>query len=136
MGEFRITENVWKMGATGIYQRLLCTRNDEGGEEPSAADKKVGDNSKCRQLFKKFIHLFIFGCAASSPIAARKVSPVVSGGYSLPRRTVFALWWLPLLWSAGALAPGTRASVVAALGLSSCGSRALEHELSICGAQP
>ena len=51
VGEFRITENVWKLGATGIYQLLLCTRNDEGGEEPSATDKKVGDINKCRWLF-------------------------------------------------------------------------------------
>ena len=33
-----------------------------------------------------------------------------------------------------AQAPGTRASVVAACGLSCCGSRALEHRLSSCGA--
>ena len=39
---------------------------------------------------------------------------------------------LPL---SGAWALGVRASVVAACGLSSCGSRALEHRLSICGAR-
>ena len=82
------------------------------------------------------INLFIFGCAESSPIAAPRVSLVVSGGYSLLWCMVFALRWLLLLWSAGALGLGTRALVVAALGLSSYGSRALEHELSICGAQP
>ena len=32
----------------------------------------------------------------------------------------------------GARAVGTQASVVAALGLSSCGSRVLEHRLSSC----
>ena len=31
---------------------------------------------------------------------------------------------------------GAQASVVAAHGLSSCGSRALEHRLSSCGARP
>ena len=35
----------------------------------------------------------------------------------------------------GAWAPGTRASVVVARGLSSCGSWALEHRLSSCGTQ-
>ena len=34
----------------------------------------------------------------------------------------------------GARAPGMQASVVVALGLSSCGSQALEHRLSSCGA--
>ena len=82
------------------------------------------------------INLFIFGCAESSPIAAHRVPLVVSGGYSLLWCMVFALRRLLLLWSTGALELGTRALVVAALGLSSCGSRALEHELSICAAQP
>ena len=35
----------------------------------------------------------------------------------------------------GAQALGARASVVVARGLSSCGSRALEHTLSSCGAR-
>ena len=35
----------------------------------------------------------------------------------------------------GARALGVQASVVAACGLSSCGSRALEHRLSSCGTQ-
>ena len=35
----------------------------------------------------------------------------------------------------GARALGTRAAVVMARGLSSCGSRALEHRLSSCGAR-
>ena len=35
----------------------------------------------------------------------------------------------------GARAPGTRASVVVARGLSSCGSQALERRLSSCGTQ-
>ena len=35
----------------------------------------------------------------------------------------------------GSRAPGMRASVVLAHGLSSCGSQALEHRLSSCGAQ-
>ena len=35
----------------------------------------------------------------------------------------------------GVWALGTRASVVVARGLSSCGSRALEHRLSSCGAR-
>ena len=79
-----------------------------------------------------FVSFFLFGCAESSPIAAHRVSlVVVSGGCSLWWCMVFALWWLPLWWNTGALALGTWALVVAALGLSSCGSRALEHELSM-----
>ena len=35
----------------------------------------------------------------------------------------------------GAWALGSRASVVVARGFSSCGSRALEHKLSSCGAR-
>ena len=37
-------------------------------------------------------------------------------------------------FSCGARALGARALVVAARGLTSCGSRALEHRLSSCGA--
>ena len=44
----------------------------------------------------------------------------------------FSLRWLLLLPRAQAL--GTWASVVVADGLSSCGSQALEHRLSSCGA--
>ena len=68
-------------------------------------------------LFKKlFVYLFIFGCVGS--VAVHGLSLVaVSGGCSLR--------WLLLLWSAGSRH----------LGFSSCGSRALEHRLSSCGAR-
>ena len=48
----------------------------------------------------------------------------VSGGYSLVTAHGFSLWWLFLLQSMGSRA----------CGLSSCGSWALEHRLSSCGA--
>ena len=48
----------------------------------------------------------------------------VSGGYSLLRCAGFSLQWLLLLQSTGSRC----------LGFSSCGTRALEHRLSSCGA--
>ena len=56
---------------------------------------------------------------------------VVSGGYSSLWCTGFLLQWLVLLWSKDS---GTRASIVAAHKLSSCGTRALECRLNSCGA--
>ena len=56
----------------------------------------------------------------------RAFSSYVSGGYSKLQCSGFSLRWLLLLRRAG--------SVVVARGLSSCGSRALEHTLSSCGA--
>ena len=61
MGEFCITENVWKTGATGVYQLLLCTRDEEGGEKPRATDKKVGDTNKRRQCFCFFLSFWLCG---------------------------------------------------------------------------
>ena len=46
-----------------------------------------------------------------------------SGGYSSSQCMGFSLWWLLLLQSTGSRC----------VGLSSCGSRALEHRLSSCG---
>ena len=80
-------------------------------------------------FFNKFIYLFIyliFGCTGSS--LARGFSLVAeSGGYSLLRCTGFSLRWLLLLQSTGARRTGfsscgTRASVVVARRLSSCGA--------------
>ena len=55
----------------------------------------------------------------------------VSGGYSSLQCAGFSLWWLFLLQSRGSRRTG---SVVVAHGLSSCGSRALDHRLSSYGA--
>ena len=55
---------------------------------------------------------------------------VASRGCSLLRCAGFSLWWLLLLRSTGSR---QRASVVAAHGLSSCSSQALDHWLSSCG---
>ena len=54
-----------------------------------------------------------------------------SEGYSLLWCAGFSLQWL---LCCGAQALGTRAAVVAAHGLSSCGSRAQERSLGSCGA--
>ena len=79
-------------------------------------------------LFSFFfkIHLFIYFCLRWVFIAACGVSlVVVSGGYSSLRCVGFSLRWLLLLRSMGS----------SCAGFSSCGSWALEHRLSSCGAQ-
>ena len=78
----------------------------------------------------KFIYLFIFGCI---PCCARAFSSCGERGllFVVVRRLLIAV--ASLCWGAQAL--GARASVVVALGLSSCGSRALECRLNSCGAQ-
>ena len=79
-----------------------------------------------------FFCLFVF-CLYRVFVAARGLSLVAaSGGYSSLRCTGFSLRWLSCC---KAWALGTRASVVVACGLSSCGSRALEHRLRSCGAR-
>ena len=83
-------------------------------------------------LFYSFIYLFIFGCIGSS----------------LLREGFLSLWRAGATLRCGARAShcggfsscraralGTWALVVAACGLSSCGSPALESRLSSCGAQ-
>ena len=76
-----------------------------------------------------FIYLFL--AALGLHCCVRAFSLVVAiGGYSLLQCTGFSLQWL-LCCRAQAL--GTRASVVVACRLSSCGSWALEHRLSSCG---
>ena len=86
-------------------------------------------------FFNKFIYFILFivsGCVGSSLLRAGFSLVAASGGCSLLRCVGFSLRWLLLLRSTGSR---SRASVVVALGLSSCGSRALERRLSSCGAQ-
>ena len=80
-------------------------------------------------FFKKIIYfwlhwVFVAACGLSLVAA--------SGGYSSLGYEGFSLRCLPCC---GAPALGAQASVVAARGLSSCGSRALERRLSSCGAR-
>ena len=75
-------------------------------------------------FFYSFIYLFIFGCAGSS-LLQRLFSHFDKQGYSL----VLAG---RLLVAVPSLVAEARASGVVALGLSSCGSRALEHRLHSC----
>ena len=78
----------------------------------------------------KFIYLFIFGCIGSSLL--RGLSLVAASvGYFV---VVHGLLIVVASLCCGARVLGTRASVVVARGLSSCGSRALERRLSRCGA--
>ena len=81
--------------------------------------------------FFKFIYLFIFGCVGTSLLHA--------GFLQLPRAgaTLRGSVWASHCSGfscCGARALGMWASVVVARGLSSCGSWALEHRLSSCGA--
>ena len=79
------------------------------------------------------INLFIYFCLRWAFVAARGLSLVVaSRGCSSLRCTGFHCGGFSCC---GAQALGVRASVVAAHGLGSCASRALEHRLSYCGAQ-
>ena len=75
---------------------------------------------KLRRL-KVFFIFFIFGCSGSC---------LQRGLFSsyVARCTGFSLWWPHV---ADHRLQG--ASVIAACGLSSCGSQALEHRLSFCG---
>ena len=77
----------------------------------------------------KFIY-FIFDCVGSSLLHVGFSLVAASGGYSL-------LWCVASHCGgfSRARALGVRASVVVARGLSSCGSWALEHRLSSCGAR-
>ena len=78
----------------------------------------------------KFIYLFIFGCVGSSLLCV---------GFLWLRwvgATLCCSAWASHCSGVSccrAWALGVRASVVAARGLSSCGSRAPEHRLSSCG---
>ena len=70
-------------------------------------------------------YLFIFGCVGSLLLRVGFSLVAVSRGYSLFRCVGFSLRWLLLLQSTGSRR----------VGFSSCGSRALEHRLSSCGAR-
>ena len=83
--------------------------------------------------FNKFIYFIylIFGCIGSLLLCAgflqlRRVGATLRCSAWASHCGGFSCY--------GAWALGTRALVVVALGLSSCGSQALEHRLSSCGA--
>ena len=78
-------------------------------------------------LIYLFLAVLSLHCHVSSFLAA------VSSGYSLAVTRGLPIMLAPLAVNRGML--GVQASVVAALGLSSCGSWALEHRLSSCGAR-
>ena len=91
---------------------------------------KMSKNSTflCCFLKSSYFSLAVLGlrcCVGSSLV-------VMSGGYSPWWRAGFSPQCPLLLLGMGS---GARASVVAARGLSSCGSWALEHRLSTCGAR-
>ena len=79
-----------------------------------------------------YFYLFIFGCTGSSllhagPLQLQRVGTTLHGSAWASHCGVLS--------RCGAQAPGTRASVVVAHRLSSCGSWALECRLSSCGTQ-
>ena len=95
--------------------------------------------------FKKinlFMHLFICLCIYVFIylwlhwvfVAVHQLSLVAAGrDYSSLQCVGFSLQWLLLLWSRGSRCMGFSSCGVC--GLSSCGSQALEHRLSSCGAR-
>ena len=90
-------------------------------------------------FLKKFIYLFIFGCVGYLLLHVGFSLVVASGGYCSLQCVGFSLWWLFLLCSMGSRCMGfsscgAQASVVAACGLSSCGSWVLQRRLSSYGA--
>ena len=98
----------------------------------------------CLSLTPEFIYLFFIIIIFRLRwvfVAVRGLSLVaMSGDYSSLRCTGFSLRWLLLLQSTGSRHTGfsscsTRASVVVAHGLSSCGAQAPESRLSSCGAR-
>ena len=70
------------------------------------------------------ILILIFGCVGSSLLRTGFSLAAASWGYSSLWHTGFSLRWLLLLQSMGCTCAG----------FSSCGSRALKHRLSSCGA--
>ena len=85
-----------------------------------------------------FIHSFIIWLRWVFVAAHRLSLVAASGSYSWLWCVGFSLRWLLLLWSTGSRhvgfsSCGTRASVVVAHRLSSCGSWALERRLRSCG---
>ena len=78
-----------------------------------------------KYFFNKFIYLFIYWLHWVFVAACGLSLVAMSRSYSLLWFAGFSLQWLPLLWSMD-----SRHS-----GFSSCGSWALEHRLSSCGAQ-
>ena len=94
----------------------------------------AGEVSPASSFFFFFflkINLFIYFWLHWVSIAARGLSLVVASGATLCCSAQAShCGGFPLLQST---ALGAWASVVVARGLSSCGSRALEHRLSSCG---
>ena len=81
--------------------------------------------------FCLFIYLFIYGCIASTLLRTgflqlQRAGAILHCGAQASHCSGFSC--------CRAWALGTQASVVVACGLSSCGSWALEHRLSSCGA--
>ena len=114
-------------------------KNQKGNCSPSSLNYLYYVNDSfplsliCVIFLSFLINLFIFLWLCWVFVATCGLSLVAgSRGYSSLRCAGFSLLWLLLLQSTGSR---PRASVVVACGLSSCGSRALEHRLSSCGAQ-
>ena len=88
---------------------------------------------KCEVFLKnKFIYLFIFGCVGSSLLRVGFLHLLRAGATLCCAAPVSHCSGFSCC---GARALGTQTSVVVALRLSSCGSRALERRLSSCGAR-
>ena len=120
----------------------ICQDTGRGGQGSSGGNEghigrrdhkpgPIGGYSKGFFFLINVFILFIYFWLHCVFIATCGLSLVgASGGYSSLRCVGLSLRWLLLLWSTGSRHVG---SVVAARGLSSCGSQALERRLSSCG---
>ena len=120
------------MGREGAW---TCCRSRGGGqgEGPGSRGEESGPYSQCGIFFfliDLFFYSFYFWLRWVFVAVPGLALVATSRGYSLLRCTGFSLRWLLLLQSTGSRHVG---SVVVALGLSSCGSRALGHRLSSHG---
>ena len=94
---------------------------------------KVNPDHHSHTVYTTFFFLiYLFWAAFGLCCYAWTFSSCSQRGYSSLRCAGFALRWLLLLRSMGSRHTGFR---VVVRGLRSCGSRALEHRFSSCGAQ-
>ena len=84
-------------------------------------------------FFNKFIYFIYLFLAALGLVAARRLSLVAASGATL--RCGAQASHCGGFSCCGAWTLGAQASVVAARGLSSCGSQVLQRRLSSCGAR-
>ena len=115
-----------------VYIQRFQSQLPSGSVQPLGRTERnllAWADSTAKTYFRCCCYLFTFGCVESSLLCEGFSLVVVGGGYSLA--SVHGLLVVASLMVQGL--QGTQASAVAACGLSSCGSWALEHRLKSCG---